>query len=96
VRRLGPRLADPDIETKEQVLTVLGVAVQTTRTVQTLSWALPLPGGPESDLHFQIDLSDVEEPDEEGREAWRRFQAEEEATACRMTGTRSASPAARR
>lgn len=98
VRRVGPRLANADDETKAQVVSELGVTVRATRVFQELSWELPLPSSTESDTTITVDLSAVEEPGTwtralvlaEEREEWYRSDPR------RPTDRRSASPATSR
>ena len=67
VRRLGPRLVDPDHETRVRVVTELNLTVTATKLHQFIVWSLPFADGEESGWGAQIDLSGVEEPDEETR-----------------------------
>ncbi|MDP9363160.1 MAG: recombinase family protein, partial [Chloroflexota bacterium] len=76
VRRLGPRLADPDIDTKSLVLDELGVRVLVSRRMQKLEWGLPLPAGDESGWSACLDFSGVGEPSPEQVAETKRLQDE--------------------
>ncbi len=43
------------------MLAELGVTVNVTRTSQVLSWELPLPGGTEGDMVFEVDLTGLQD-----------------------------------
>lgn len=86
VRRLGPRLIDPDHETRVRVVTELNLTVRATRLHQQIEWSLPLADGEESGWGAQIDLSGVKEPDEGAAEGVRR---DELAEACGVASTRA-------
>lgn len=62
VRRLGPRLADPDFEPQALVLRELGVRVSAGRRVKTLEWGLPLPAGDKSGWTLHVDRTGIGEP----------------------------------
>lgn len=65
-RRLGPRLVEPDFETRVRVVEELGVVVRVDGPLQTVEWSLPLVDSGSAQL---VDLTDVPDPDEGTRAA---------------------------
>ena len=88
MRRYGPRLADPDHETKVEVIGELGLTVVATRLHQRIEWALPVEGGTQTGWAAQIDLSDAVVPDEVTQA---RVRAEETAECAASLSSRTPS-----
>ncbi len=76
VDRLGPRLAEPDLDTKTLVLEELGVRVVVDRLCQKLEWGLPLPAGDESGWSAYLDFTGAGEPTPEAEAEYKRLQDE--------------------